>query len=135
MSGQRLRFIRAKLKKRLAVAKAQAREQGDDVTPALIKARLRPLRRAPRPAAPSRSCARTGGRRRTGSAALAERAARRGAAQAREALRYSAGTRVDVIAKGARFGKLAEYRETNKRALRAKGRRKRGPDGLMNRPS
>lgn len=55
--------------------------------------------------------------------------------KARDALRYSAGTRNDVIAKGAVYGKTAELMETRKREDRARGKRRRGPEGLMNRPS
>jgi len=78
--------LRAKLKKRYERAKEQAREQGDEITPALVKAK--------------------------------------------EALRFMAGTRNDVIATGARFGKRAEYMEIRKRQDRSRGRR-RGPHGLM----
>lgn len=91
ISSDRLRQIRKKLKRKVDDEKAKARDQGDETTPGLMKAR--------------------------------------------EALRYSAGTRVDVIALGARFGKVAEYREIKKRSMRAKGKIRTGPDGLLNRPS
>jgi len=37
--------------------------------------------------------------------------------KAREALRFMAGTRNDVLATGARFGKRAEYMEIRKRQV------------------
>jgi len=80
--------LRAKLKKRHERAKAQAREQGDEITPELVKAK--------------------------------------------EALRFMSGTRNDVIATGARFGKRAEYMEMRKRQDRSRGKR-HGPHGLMHR--
>jgi hypothetical protein len=54
--------------------------------------------------------------------------------EAREALRYMAGTGKQVIETGARFGQRAEYMEIRKRQDRSRGRR-RGPHGLMHRPS
>ena len=82
------RRMSAKLQKKYHKAKAQAREQGDEITPQLVKAR--------------------------------------------EALRFMAGTRNDVIATGARFGKRAEYTEVRKREDRSRGRR-RAPHGFMHR--
>jgi hypothetical protein len=90
IKGTEYREMLGKHKREYAAAKAAAREQGDEVTPRLVKAR--------------------------------------------EALRYMGGTRNDVIATGARFGKRAEFMEIRKREDRARGRR-RGPHGLMHRPS
>ena len=33
------------------------------------------------------------------------------------------------------YVQVAEYREIKKRAMRAKGKKRTGPDGLLNRPS
>jgi len=82
------RRMSEKLQKKYERAKAEARAQGDDITPKLVKAR--------------------------------------------EALRFMAGTRNDVIATGARFGKRAEYREARARQDRSRGRR-RAPEGFMHR--